>query len=83
MKVHDVKPGMRIRVTQQIRRRGGDWQSQVEGTILSAALKQTGSWYAHSKRDKYWLVRLELLKDDQEITRLTLDHNTQIAVLDE
>ena len=77
----DVKPGMRISVTQCIERRGGQWETEVSGTILSAEPLPTGSWFAHGKDDKLWLVRLEIQKDDGEITRLVLDRNTRIQVL--
>jgi hypothetical protein len=78
----DIRPGMRIKVSQTIVRRDESWQSETVGTILQAEPRPTGSWYAHGKDDKYWLVRIVLQKDDGEITTLTLDHNTQIAVLD-
>ncbi|MEE9296948.1 MAG: hypothetical protein V3W34_18545 [Phycisphaerae bacterium] len=82
MNATDVRPGMKIRVTQRIERRRGPWDTQTVGTILSAEPKATGSWFAHGKNGKYWLVRLELQKDDGEITTLTLDRNTRIMVLD-
>ena len=74
---------MKIRVLQRIQRRDGPWDTQVEGTILSAGPGASGSWYAHGKNDKYWLVRVELQKDDGEITRLNLDRHTRITVLNE
>ncbi len=83
MTVSDIHPGMKIRVKQRIERRAGDWETEVVGTILSATPKSTGSWYAHGKDHKYWLLRLELQKDDGEITSLTLDRNTEISVIDD
>ena len=74
-------PGMRIKVTQRIDRREGPWDTEVVGTLISAEPEATGSWFAHGKRDKYWVVRLELQKEDGEITSVTLDQNTQITVL--
>jgi hypothetical protein len=78
----EVRPGMRIRVTQRIERRAGSWDTTVEGVIASAEPQETGSWYAHGKRDKLWLVRLELVKDDGERSRLILDRMTRIEVLE-
>lgn len=75
-----------MRISQTIRRRpanGGDWKTEVEGTILAVEPQATGSWYAHGKNDKYWLLRLQLQKDDGELTRVLLDHNTTITVLDD
>ncbi len=77
-----VRPGMRIKVVQQIERREGNWNIEVTGTIVSSEPQPTGAWYAHGKDDKYWLVRIELRKDDGEVTSLVLDRNTQITVLD-
>jgi hypothetical protein len=82
MKVADVKPGARVRVTQSIERRGETWETEVEGILLSAEPQPTGSWFAHGRDDKYWLLRIELQKDDGEISRLTLDRSTRITVLD-
>ena len=79
----DVRPGMRIKVTQIIERRDGRWETEVIGTILSAEPKPTGAWFAHGKDDKFWLLRIELQRDDGERTLLTLDQNTQIAVLEQ
>ena len=77
-----VRPGMRIKVVQHIERREGSWSSEVAGTVVSAEPQPTGAWYAHAKDDHYWLVRVELLKADGEVTSLVLDRNTQITVLD-
>lgn len=73
---------MRIRVTQRTEYRDGPRDVQVVGTLLSAEPRPTGSWYARGKRGRLWLVRLEMQKDDGEISLLTLDRNTRITVLD-
>ena len=78
----DVRPGMKIKVTQAIERRDGRWETEVIGTILSAEPQPTGSWFAHGKNDKYWLVRIELQKDDGERSLLILDRHTELTVLD-
>ncbi len=80
---HDVRPGMRVCIAQTIERREGPWETRVEGVILSVQPKPTGSWFAHGKDDKLWLVRVDLLKDDGERSLLSLDRNTRIEVLDE
>lgn len=82
MTATDVTPGMRIKVTQSIKRREGDWETEVVGTVLSVEPQPTGAWYAHGKDDKYWLVRLELQKDDGERTLISFDQNTRITVLE-
>jgi hypothetical protein len=55
----------------------------VTGTVQDVKLQKTGSWYAHSKDDKYWLRRVTLKKDDGELTTLNLDQATEIELLNE
>ena len=40
--------------------------------MLRARQAETGSWFAHSRNDRLWLDRLEIQKDDGEITTLNL-----------
>ena len=75
-----LKPGARVKVTQQIAARDYSWQTDVRGTVVKYQQKQTGSWFAHSKNDKLWLDRLVIKKDDGEITTLNLDEYTHIEV---
>ena len=79
----NVRPGMRVTVTQQVKtRRGidGIWSAKVTGVITEVEPRRTGSWFAHGKNDKYWIVRIVLRKDDGETSVLTLDQNTQIQI---
>ncbi len=78
----DVRPGMRVKVTQCVQYRGADVETEVIGTVLSAEPQPTGAWFAHAKDHRYWLIRIELQKDDGEITRLIMDRNTRITVMD-
>jgi hypothetical protein len=75
-----LKPGVKVRVTQQIAARGRTWMSEVDGTIVRYEQKQTGSWYAHAKNDRLWLDRLTLRKSDGELTKLNLDEYTHIEI---
>jgi hypothetical protein len=81
MPIDDLKPGQRVRVTQTIERRERDWTTCVTGTVQSISLGTTGSWYAHSQDNKYWLRRLQLVKDDGEVTTLNVDPYTVIETL--
>ena len=78
-----LKPGVRVKVTQQIAARHYSWNTDIVGVIVSFEQKQTGSWYAHGKGDKLWLDRLTLRKADGEITTLNLDEFTHIDIVDE
>lgn len=77
-----MKPSQRVRVLQTIRMREGDWQTGVEGEIVSVESKPTGSWFAHGKDDKLWLTRLRIRKDDGELVDLILDRDSVVTVLD-
>ncbi|MDB5296295.1 MAG: hypothetical protein JWO31_2278 [Phycisphaerales bacterium] len=73
-----LRPGARVRVTQQIAARHYALASEVFGTVVSYEQKRTGSWYAHSKDDKLWLDRLLIKKDDGELTTLNLDEFSRV-----
>ena len=75
-----LKPGVKVKVTQQIPARDYALSSEVAGTIVEFKQKQTGSWFAHSKCDKLWLDRLTLRKPDGEITTLNLDDYSRVEI---
>jgi hypothetical protein len=75
-KIH--RPGSRVRVVQQLAQRDQVWTNTIEGVITRYQQAKTGSWFAHAKDDKLWLDRLELRKDDGELTILNLDQYSVI-----
>ncbi len=77
-----LKPGVKVRVTQQIAARNYTWTTDVAGTVVQFQQKTTGSWYAHGKDDKLWLDRLTLRKPDGEITTLILDEYSRVVLDD-
>ena len=77
----NLRPGVRVKVTQQIAARHYALTSEVAGTIVEYEQKQTGSWYAHSKNDKLWLDRLLIRKPDGELTTLNLDDYSHVEIL--
>jgi hypothetical protein len=82
MNPEDLQVGQRIKVTQQVARRERTWTTEVIGTILELKDETTGSWYAHSKNNKYWLRRIRLRKDDGELTTVSLDRLSRVELLD-
>ena len=76
------KPGTRVRVTQQIPMGVRAESTTVEGAVVRFSQEKTGSWFAHSKDDKLWLDRLELVKDDGEHVVCNLDQYSRVEVLD-
>ena len=77
-----LKPGVAVRVTQQIAARDHTWTTDVRGIVVEFSQRQTGSWYAHSKDDRLWLDRLTLRKADGELVTLNLDEYSQVEVVD-
>jgi len=77
----NLRPGVRVKVIQQIAGRDYTWTTEVAGTVVEYQQKQTGSWFAHSKNDKLWLDRLLLRKTDGELTTLNLDAFSHVEIL--
>lgn len=77
----ELKPGMKVKVTQQIPQRDTTWTDITEGTVVKYQQAKTGSWYAHAKDDKLWLDRLTLKAEDGEIIVLSLDANSVVEVI--
>jgi hypothetical protein len=77
----NLRPGVRVKVIQQIAARNYTLTSDVTGTVVEYEQKQTGSWYAHSKNDKLWLDRLLIRKPDGELTTLNLDDYSHVEIL--
>lgn len=76
-----LQPGQHLRIEQTIQRREGPWTITVEGEIIDVLDAPTGSWYAHSENDRYWLRRIRLRKNDGEITLISLDPDSLLAVI--
>ncbi|MBC8106618.1 MAG: hypothetical protein H7Z14_08520 [Anaerolineae bacterium] len=77
---NQLKPGVQVRVIQQIAGRDYSLNNETRGTVTEFGQQQTGSWFAHSKCDKLWLDRLTIKKDDGEITTLNLDDNSSVEI---
>ncbi|MCG8408589.1 MAG: hypothetical protein MI923_25585 [Phycisphaerales bacterium] len=78
----ELKPSQTVRIVQTVQTREGEWQTSVEGKIISVASKPTGSWFAHGKNDRLWLKRLRLQKEDGEFVDLILDHDSVVTILE-
>lgn len=76
-----LTPGTRVRITKQVARQGSVPTNAVEGTVVLAEQRKTGSWFAHSKDDKLWLDRLQIEKDDGEIYICNVEAHTVIEVI--
>lgn len=81
MPMPELKPSQTVRVVQTVHTRERDWQTSVEGRIISLESQPTGSWFAHGKNDKLWLQRLRLEKTDGELVELVLDNDSVVTIL--
>ncbi|MCE9589923.1 MAG: hypothetical protein K8S99_05305 [Planctomycetes bacterium] len=81
--IDQFKPGQKVAVTQQIAQRERTWTIRVEGTVVKAEQKKTGSWFAGSKDDHLWLDRLTIRKEDGEVIVCNLDPYTHVELLAE
>lgn len=78
-----LQPGTRVRVRQTlvVADRPDPWGPTIEGTVVAATPDTTGSWYAHGKHCKLWLLRLRVRKDDGEMTDLVIDRGSEVEIL--
>jgi hypothetical protein len=76
-----LKPGAKVKITQQIVARDHTWLSEVVGTILAFEQAKTGSWYAHARDDRLWLDRLKLKKENGETSILNLDQYSLVEFI--
>ncbi len=82
LSTEEYKPGVRVRVTQQIPFGSLASRSTVEGVVVRYGQQKTGSWFAHGRDDKLWLDRLELKKDDGEIVVCNLDQYSHVETVE-
>ena len=75
------QPGIVVKITQQIPRRLDTYTTSITGKVVRHERQSSGSWYARNKRNKVWLDRLVVQKDDGEISILNLDEYTVVEIL--
>jgi hypothetical protein len=74
-----ISPGSRVRIEQTIQYRDRSWSSAVIGTVRGVRREATGSWFVHAPHGRLCLWRIELQKDDGELTRVVVDDATRIT----
>jgi len=77
-----IEPGQRVRITQQVKLGVKSTTTAVEGIVRRVGQQKTGSWFAHSKDHKFWLDRVELVRDDGEVAVVNLDRFSKVETLD-
>jgi hypothetical protein len=80
--VKSLRPGQRIRITQQVRvnTRWG-WPNNVEGTFRAVNYLATGLATDRVPEDDIVVVTVHFTKDNGELSSVTLDENSSITVV--
>jgi hypothetical protein len=77
-----LKPGQRVRVTQHVRvGTSGKWATSVEGTFRDWNYLATGLATDRVPEDDVVVIVLHFTKDNHELSSITLDEHTELAVL--
>jgi hypothetical protein len=80
----NLKPGQRIKVTQRVRVGStATWQTTVEGTFRKVNFLATGISTDRVPEDDIVVVTVHFTKDNGELSSVTLDENSEIAVCGE
>jgi hypothetical protein len=77
----NLKPGQRITVTQRVRVGStATWQTTVVGTFRKVNFLATGISTDRVPEDDIVVVAVHFTKDNGELSSVTLDENSDIAV---
>ncbi len=80
--LHSLKPGQRIRLTQEVRINcRSHWPAVVEGTFRNVNFLATGIATERVPEDEIVVVTVHFTKDNGELSSITLDENSKIEVL--
>jgi hypothetical protein len=80
--LRSLKPGQRVRITQTVRmncRR--EWKTTVEGTFRGVNYLATGIATQRVPADDIVVVTVHFTKDNGELSSVTLDDHSEIAVV--
>ena len=75
----DLKPGERVRVTQTVRVGARQWTATVSGTYRGLNYLQTGLMTDRVKEDDIVVPVVHFVKDNGELSSVTLDENSQLS----
>jgi hypothetical protein len=77
----DLKPGQRIRITHTVRIGLQSWPAVVTGAVRDLNVLVTGLTVDRGADDVVAVPTLHFVKDNGELSSITLDENTQIELL--
>ncbi len=81
MPVPDLKPGQRIQVTQTVRVGRRSWPASVQGTVREVKVLVTGLSTDRAPDDVVTIPTIHFVKDNGELTSITVDEHTQVEIL--
>jgi hypothetical protein len=76
-----LQPGDRIRITQQVRVGKRLWNTTVEGQFRELCYLETGITTERVREDDIVVPVVRFVKDNGELSSITLDENTRIERL--
>lgn len=82
VKVENLKPGQRIRVTQTVRVGQQSWPAAVTGIVRDVKVLVTGLATERAPDDVVAIPTVHFVKDNGELSSITVDENTRIEVID-
>ncbi|HMP02066.1 MAG TPA: hypothetical protein PKD86_02390 [Gemmatales bacterium] len=78
----DLKPGQRVRITQQVRVGKRQWPAVVEGIVREVQVLVTGLATQRNPDDVVMLATVHFIKDNRELSSIGVDERTQIELLE-
>jgi hypothetical protein len=78
----DLKPGQKIRITQTVRVGLKSWPAVVTGTFRDTQTLVTGLTVERAKDDIVTLPTVRFVKDNGELSSISVDQNTRIEVIE-
>lgn len=77
----ELRPGQRVRITQQVRIGKRQWPVTVEGVIRDVQVLVTGLTVERGSDDVVTLATVHFRKDNGELSSIGVDEHTHIEVL--
>ena len=77
-----LKEGQRVRITQTVRVGSRTWTAVVSGTFRRLDSLVTGISTHRLPKDDIIVPTLHFLKDNQELSSVSLDENSRLEILD-
>lgn len=79
--LRELQPGQRIRITQTVRVGRQQWPTTVTGAFRNVNYLATGLTTERAPDDQVVVPTVHLVKDNGELSSITLDEHTQIERL--